>query len=142
MAEQFRTYRHVRNKTNNNCGITFCFDIDHFTQTMRFAFAVCSSKDNFCRSVGRNYAEDRLDRGFAIQAGYDKDISLVQNAINACKNVLNANIPRDSNTSPTRTKLLYETERMLDEFHRIKSLNFFDDIESMAKEQEDITDYL
>lgn len=62
-------YRHYRDYTHpsNKGGITVAFirekseDGDENNDTIRYAVAWCSPKDNFCRKTGRELAEQRLN---------------------------------------------------------------------------------
>lgn len=45
-------------------GVTYAYDLDG--QSVRYAFAVCSSRDSYNRSIGRAVASGRLAKGQGI----------------------------------------------------------------------------
>lgn len=59
-----RIVRHVRytdEKTGEYSargGITFLFGLNYLNRTVDVSFAICSSKDNFCKADGIRYAEE------------------------------------------------------------------------------------
>jgi len=80
----FTEYRHVRCKHEPfSRSLTFYFDVNQELGFIKFAFSACSTDDNFSREIGRKLAKEHFDEGRIISYQYDRELSLVDNAINA-----------------------------------------------------------
>jgi hypothetical protein len=64
-------YLHVRKENLQKGGTTVAYEVDD--DTIRFAVAKCSDRDNYCRKTGRSIATGRLnankDRTIAYMRG-------------------------------------------------------------------------
>lgn len=70
-------------------GITFLFEIDQDNAELAFVPVICRDDENFNFTISRHIAEGRFDKGDYEVINYDRNVSLVQNVIDALEEAKN-----------------------------------------------------
>lgn len=82
-----RNYKHVKS-------VTFLFRVDHDTDTIEIAWALCGTNDKFSRKTGREVAWSRFEKGEVVVGEYLRCFDLVQNAVIHLSNeAMKKNVP-------------------------------------------------
>lgn len=75
----YRRWRYVKDGEKHPA-LTFRFDINQDAETLKFSYAICHKDDNFCKGIGRDVADERMNSGDFIIMAYDREYSLLENA--------------------------------------------------------------
>ena len=87
-VQQFSNYRYFKPTTHYCPKIALKIAVDHDQHSMTFAYAVCSSKDNFSEKFARTILDDRMSNDETLSGDYDTSKSLINNA----RTILNSTI--------------------------------------------------
>jgi len=119
----FTEFRYIRCKTIQFArSLTFYFDVNQETNKIDFSWASCSENDNFSREIGRNTSTKNFNTIRNLSCNYNRDLSLVENAINRIKSF-------SENRNETNGALFDEI---------VRAVSIYDEVESLIK----IEDYI
>ena len=83
---RFSDYRYYKPRTHYSPKVALKVDVNHDTETIIFAFAICSWEDNFSRQVAREILDERMNSGKCLLGGqFNRDRTLLQN----CMDIVN-----------------------------------------------------
>jgi hypothetical protein len=85
---RFTDYRYYKARYHFTPKIALKIEVNHDTDTILFAFAVCSREDNFSRKVARELLDKRITDHDRILGGlYDREKTLLDNCIDIVNRV-------------------------------------------------------
>jgi len=77
----FIEYRHIHTGIPKIPAVTAKLIVNQEEGTVKCSFAACSPYDNFSRSVGRAFADKRMNEGQYVEFTYNRNITLIQNIV-------------------------------------------------------------
>lgn len=126
----FTEYRHLHCKEIHEVrALTFRFDVNQDAGTIHFSWASCSELDNFSRAKGREIADENLfNSAINIDSYYDRNYSLVDNALRAMGEIVSAyesdeTFREEVNKDEPTKKSYQEILRALDIATEVQALN-------------------